>query len=153
MNPDSPTGDEVRLREVLQRLVRTASGLDQTLSLDKAHPGTSCGDRLQIRCDADRNGLAIAWNGEGCSLMQAGAALLVEVLSGKEPHAARLIVDGALAMASGETASPVEGLGDEPALVLGAFSTRPNRRECLLFAWRAMRDWFDSNPEETSGAG
>ena len=104
MNPDSPTGDEVRLREVLQRLVRTASGLDQTLSLDKAHPGTSCGDRLQIRCDADRNGLAIAWNGEGCSLMQAGAALLVEVLSGKEPHAARLIVDDGASAA--EPATP-----------------------------------------------
>lgn len=148
MNTDSPAGVEERLTGMLQSLVKASNGLDRSLSLDEARANASCGDRLILRCASSRDGLVLAWNGQGCSLMQAGASLLVKVLAGKDWSSAREIVGAALAMARGEADSPASGLDGEQLMVFQAFSTKPNRRECLLLAWRAMWDFLQDDQFE-----
>lgn len=131
-------------QSILQAQLRQPSGLNRSLSLDAARRNPSCGDRLVLVCRLEDGKLALEWNGAGCSVMEAGASLLVSAINGAAPPEAASLVDQAVAYAEGRVDADCSALPEQILTVMEVFAAKPNRRECLLLAWRAMQDWFET---------
>jgi NifU-like protein involved in Fe-S cluster formation len=144
-SPQAETGPD-QVQELLREHARRAAGRVPALSLEGARMNPSCGDRVVVNCTLDESGLVLEWNGEGCSLMQAGASLLVTTVSGLQKEAARACLLQAIRLAS--LAGVQEDVHASTAYsqvmaVMRLMQAKPNRRECLLLAWRAVLDWLE----------
>ncbi|GAB6937454.1 Fe-S cluster assembly sulfur transfer protein SufU [Isoptericola variabilis] len=108
----------------------------------------TCGDEITLRVDVQGDGAGatvagVSWEGQGCSISQASASVMTELVTGHDlADVARLD-----AVFHDLMASRGKGLDDEDALdALGdasAFtgvSQYPARIKCALLGWAALKD-------------
>lgn len=108
----------------------------------------TCGDEITLRVDIEGDGAGatvagVSWEGQGCSISQASASVMTELVTGHDlADVARL--DAVFHDLMG---SRGKGLDDEDALdALGdasAFtgvSQYPARIKCALLGWAALKD-------------
>jgi len=108
----------------------------------------TCGDEITLRVDIQGDGAGatvagVSWEGQGCSISQASASVMTELVTGHDlADVARLD-----AVFHDLMASRGKGLDDEDALdALGdasAFtgvSQYPARIKCALLGWAALKD-------------
>ena len=108
----------------------------------------TCGDEitLQVHLAPDGAVSRLAWEGQGCSISQASASLLSDLVPGIDVPGMRLRIDAfRTAMRSKGAIEPDEDLlGD--AVVLGGTSRYIARVKCAMLAWVAAEAAIQSLP-------
>jgi nitrogen fixation protein NifU and related proteins len=123
------------------------------------HPSASvhehnpvCGDEcfLDIRVE-DNCIVEISADGDGCSISQAAASMLTEVVVDKDLNEALEIVEHFRLMMHGDAEPDEDLLGD--AIALEGVAKYPVRVKCALLSWLALRDAIASYRETTAHGG
>jgi nitrogen fixation NifU-like protein len=101
----------------------------------------TCGDEVtvQVSLDADGN-LVLGYEGQGCSISQASASVMSEMLAGEPPARADEVRSGFVQMmhSKGEAEPDEDLLGDGIAFV--GVAKYPARIKCALLPWMALQD-------------
>ena len=101
----------------------------------------TCGDEVtvQVSLDADGN-LVLGYEGQGCSISQASASVMSEMLTGEPPQHANDVRAGFVSMmhSRGEGEPDEDLLGDGIAFV--GVAKYPARIKCALLPWMALQD-------------
>ena len=117
-------------------------GLRDPFDGEAHHVNPTCGDEVTVRVAvADGPGFAdISYDGLGCSISQASASVLHELLRGTDAAQAAGIHDAFVTMMQGRgQVEPDEGvLGD--AVAFAGVARFPARVKCALLPWMAFKD-------------
>ncbi|OEV13456.1 nitrogen fixation NifU-like protein [Streptomyces sp. Amel2xB2] len=108
------------------------------------HVNPTCGDEITLRVRYDGETISdVSYEGQGCSISQASASVLNELLVGKELGEARTIQETFLElMQSRGRIEPDEAMEDvlEDAVAFAGVSKYPARVKCALLSWMAWKD-------------
>jgi nitrogen fixation NifU-like protein len=116
-------------------------GLREPYEAQVHHVNPTCGDEVDLRVHlVDGTVADVSYEGMGCSISQASASVLYELMVGRTVHDALSRVDAFTAMIAGRG----EIAGDEAVLEDGvAFAgvaKYPARVKCALLSWMAFKD-------------
>jgi nitrogen fixation protein NifU and related proteins len=116
-------------------------GLREPYDVQVHHVNPTCGDEVDLRVHlVDGKVADLSYEGMGCSISQASASVLFELMVGRTVQDALSRVDAFTAMIAGR--GEVEG--DEAVLEDGvAFAgvaKYPARVKCALLSWMAFKD-------------
>ncbi|MBB1242055.1 SUF system NifU family Fe-S cluster assembly protein [Streptomyces durbertensis] len=118
------------------------------------HVNPTCGDEITLRVRYDGDKVAdVSYEGQGCSISQASASVLNELLVGKELDEARRIQDAFLElMQSKGQLTPDDAMEEllEDAVAFAGVSKYPARVKCALLSWMA---WKDATAQALGGDG
>jgi len=113
-------------------------GLRDPFAGEAHHVNPTCGDEITVRVTADLSD--ISYDGMGCSISQASASVLHELISGAPAdRAARIhaaFVD--LMQGRGQVEPDEDVLGD--AVAFAGVAKYPARVKCALLPWMAFKD-------------
>jgi nitrogen fixation NifU-like protein len=108
------------------------------------HVNPTCGDEITLRVRYDGEKISdVSYEGQGCSISQASASVLNELLVGKELDEARTIQQTFLElMQSRGRIEPDDAMEDvlEDAVAFAGVSKYPARVKCALLSWMAWKD-------------
>jgi nitrogen fixation NifU-like protein len=113
-------------------------GLRSPYAGEAHHVNPTCGDEVTMRVTSDLSD--ISYDGMGCSISQASASVLHELLKGVSPdeafrvHAAFV----ELMQSRGQIEPDEEVLGD--AVAFAGVAKYPARVKCALLPWMAFKD-------------
>jgi len=117
------------------------SGVLENALGEAHHVNPTCGDEVTVRVclDAD-GGLQVAYEGQGCSISQASASVMTELVGGADAATVDRIREEFLALmrSKGEGEPDEDVLGDAVAFV--GVSKYPARIKCALLPWMALQD-------------
>ncbi|WP_433888729.1 Fe-S cluster assembly sulfur transfer protein SufU [Streptomyces sp. CA-111067] len=108
------------------------------------HVNPTCGDEitLRVRMDGDTIG-DVSYEGQGCSISQASASVLNDLLVGKDLGEAQKIQETfrELMLSKGQL-EPDEAMEEvlEDAVAFAGVSKYPARVKCALLSWMAWKD-------------
>lgn len=105
------------------------------------HVNPTCGDEITVQVARDSAGaLVIGYEGQGCSISQASASVMSELLEDTTPQRIDDIRDTFVELMHGRgTIEPDEDvLGD--AIAFAGVAKYPARVKCALLPWMALRD-------------
>ncbi|MEY9873542.1 nitrogen fixation NifU-like protein [Streptacidiphilus sp. MAP12-33] len=114
------------------------------------HVNPTCGDEITLRVKLDGTVLRdVSYEGQGCSISQASASVLNELLVGKELGEAQKIQEAFLELmqSKGQQEGDEEVLED--AIAFAGVSKYPARVKCALLSWMA---WKDATAQALAGA-
>lgn len=101
----------------------------------------TCGDEVtvQVSVDADGN-LVVGYEGQGCSISQASASVMSEMVVGTSPEQADTVRRAFMELmhSKGSLEPDEDVLGDGVAFV--GVSKYPARIKCALLPWMALQD-------------
>lgn len=99
-----------------------------------------CGDEITLQLRLRKGRVEAArFQGQGCSISQASASMMTELLEGKSVDEARALASRFTEMMHGsEEAAKDRALGDLRALA--GVARFPTRIRCALLAWDALRE-------------
>lgn len=127
--------------------LRDATAINPGELLGQSHQvNPQCGDEitLQITLDdgADRKVHSITWQGEGCSISQASASIMSELVEGQSveevQHLDELFHELMNSRGKGLSDAAEDELGDATAFT--GVSQYPARIKCALLGWAALKD-------------
>jgi nitrogen fixation protein NifU and related proteins len=108
------------------------------------HTNPTCGDEITLRVRmAGQTIEDVSYEGEGCSISQASASVLNDLLVGKEYAEAQRIQETFLElMQSKGRVEPDDAMEDvlEDAVAFAGVSKYPARVKCALLSWMAWKD-------------
>jgi nitrogen fixation NifU-like protein len=105
------------------------------------HVNPTCGDEVTVRVASDGQVLAdISYDGMGCSISQASASVLHELLQGRETVEAVRVHQAFLELMQGrgQVTPDEEVLGD--GVAFAGVARYPARVKCALLPWMAFKD-------------
>jgi nitrogen fixation NifU-like protein len=105
------------------------------------HVNPTCGDEITVQVALDTDGnLIVGYEGQGCSISQASASVMSELVVGGDPEHADRVRQAFLELmrSKGEGEPDDEVLGD--AVAFAGVSKYPARIKCALLAWMALQD-------------
>lgn len=105
------------------------------------HVNPTCGDEVTVRVATDGTVLHdVSYDGMGCSISQASASILHELLTGRETDAAFVVHEAFVELMSGRgQVTPDEDvLGD--GVAFAGVARYPARVKCALLPWMAFKD-------------
>lgn len=105
------------------------------------HVNPTCGDEVTLRLRLEGDRIAqVTWDGVGCSISQASASVMSELVTGQEVGEGLLLGEEFLALMQGQgQAVPDEDrLGD--AVAFAGVAKYPARVKCALLGWMAFKD-------------
>jgi nitrogen fixation protein NifU and related proteins len=121
------------------------AGLREPFDAEVKHVNPTCGDEVTLRVtikDADGEpALAdVSYEALGCSISQASASVLADMIIGKTVAEAMAVSDEFLKLmqSRGEAEPDEEVLGD--AVAFEGVSRYPARIKCALLSWMAWKD-------------
>lgn len=105
------------------------------------HVNPTCGDEVTVQVALDDSGdLQVGYEGQGCSISQASASVMTELVAGGSPaHADEVrlaFLDLMHAQGAGDPDEDV--LGD--AVAFAGVAKYPARIKCALLPWMALQD-------------
>jgi nitrogen fixation protein NifU and related proteins len=120
-------------------------GLREPFDAEVRHVNPVCGDEVTLRVtlkDSDGGPVVadISYDTLGCSISQASASVLADLLIGKPVSEANTVYDAFLALmqSKGEGEPDEAVLGD--AVAFAGVSKYPARIKCALLGWMAWKD-------------
>jgi nitrogen fixation protein NifU and related proteins len=121
-------------------------GLREPFEAEVHHVNPTCGDEITLRVHLigtgnDTEVADVSYDNQGCSISQASASVMYELLVGQPPSVATAIGEEFLALmqsATSPTEPDAEALGD--AVVFSGVAKYPARVKCALLAWMAFKD-------------
>jgi len=113
-------------------------GLRDPFQGEAHHVNPTCGDEITLRVTEDLS--EISYDGMGCSISQASASVLHELLKGRTPGEAFEIHEAFLALMQGrgQVEPDEEVLGD--GIAFAGVAKYPARVKCALLPWMAFKD-------------
>lgn len=113
-------------------------GLRDPYAAEAHHVNPTCGDEITLRVTADLSD--ISYDGMGCSISQASASVLHELLSGRSPDEAARISAAfvELMQGRGQVEPDEDVLGD--GVAFAGVARYPARVKCALLPWMAFKD-------------
>ena len=128
-------------------------GLRDPFDAEVYHLNPTCGDEITLRLHLDGDLVAdVSYEGQGCSISQASASVMTDLVIGK-PLADALDVHEEflrLMQSKGE-ATPDEDVLEDAVAFVGV-SRYPARIKCALLAWMAWKDAAAQAVAEAGGA-
>ncbi|MFI5933538.1 Fe-S cluster assembly sulfur transfer protein SufU [Actinoplanes sp. NPDC051494] len=128
-------------------------GLRDPFAGEAHHVNPTCGDEITLRVTEDLSD--ISYDGMGCSISQASASVLYELLKGRRPAEVTEIHEAfvALMQGRGQVEPDEDVLGD--AIAFAGVAKYPARVKCALLPWMAFKDaaaraGVSVNPEVTA---
>ena len=116
-------------------------GLREPFEAEVHHLNPTCGDEITLRVHLDGDTVAdVSYDSEGCSISQASASVLADLLIGKTVAQAQTTYDEFLRLmqSKGQLEPDEEVLED--GIAFAGVSKYPARVKCALLAWTAWRD-------------
>jgi nitrogen fixation NifU-like protein len=116
-------------------------GLRDPHDAEVHHVNPTCGDEVTLRVHVDGDRLAdVSWEGQGCSISQAAASVLTDLVTGRPVAEALGRYDAFHAMVTGRgrVEPDEEVLGD--AVAFAGVARYPLRVKCALLPWTALKD-------------
>ena len=97
-----------------------------------------CGDEVDVQVKLEEGRVAdVKFGGHGCSISQASASMMTELVKGRTPDEVHALGEKFAAMIRGEAgAAGDQALGQ--ARALSGVSRFPTRVKCAMIAWEAM---------------
>jgi nitrogen fixation protein NifU and related proteins len=113
-------------------------GLRSPFDGEAHHVNPTCGDEITVRVASDLSD--ISYDGLGCSISQASASVLHELLVGRSAADISGIQNAFVAMmhGRGQVEPDEEVLGD--AVAFAGVAKYPARVKCALLPWMAFKD-------------
>jgi len=116
-------------------------GLREPFGGEAHHVNPTCGDEITLRVAADGDTLTdVSYDGVGCSISQASASVLHELLQGRTADQAFQVHEAfvALMQSRGQIEPDEEVLGD--GVAFAGVARYPARVKCALLPWMAFKD-------------
>ena len=117
-------------------------GLRDPFSGEAHHVNPTCGDEITVRVAVSGSSdfSDISYDGLGCSISQASASVLHELLSGRDAASAAGIHEAfvALMQGRGQVEPDEDVLGD--AVAFAGVGRHANRVKCAMLGWTAFED-------------
>jgi nitrogen fixation NifU-like protein len=116
-------------------------GLREPYDAQVHHVNPTCGDEVDLRVHlVDGTVADVSYEGMGCSISQASASVLYELMVGRTIQDALSRVDAFTAMIAGR--GEVEGDEEllEDGVAFAGVARYPARVKCALLSWMAFKD-------------
>ena len=116
-------------------------GLKEPFAVEVHHVNPVCGDEITLRAHVTADGrVDVSYDGQGCSISQASASVMFELVQGKSVEDAFSLEAEFLELmqSRGEKSGDEDVLGD--AVAFAGVSKFPARVKCALLGWMAMKD-------------
>jgi len=116
-------------------------GLREPYAAEAHHVNPTCGDEVTVRIALDAGRLSdISYDGMGCSISQASASVLHELLTGRGTGEAFAVHAAFVELISGrgQVTPDEEVLGD--GVAFAGVARYPARVKCALLPWMAFKD-------------
>jgi nitrogen fixation NifU-like protein len=105
------------------------------------HVNPTCGDEITLRVRLDGGTVAdISYESQGCSISQASASVLNDLLVGKPLDEARQVQEAFLELMQSKGQSEGDEEVLEDAIAFAGVSKYPARVKCALLSWMAWKD-------------
>jgi nitrogen fixation NifU-like protein len=121
-------------------------GLREPFEGEAHHVNPTCGDEVTLRVHLDGGGqdatvADVSYDAMGCSISQASASVMAELLIGKTVKEAMAVGEEFLALmqSRGRDTEPDEDVLED-AIAFAGVSKYPARIKCALLAWMAWKD-------------
>lgn len=139
------------LESLYQELILDHSKRPHGFGLAEAddHSGTSyqrnpiCGDEVTLRVRVSDDGQTIrdvTWEGQGCSISQASASMLVDLMDGLPREQAVQLIDGFREALRSRGTIELDEDTYEDAAALSGVSKFSARVKCAMLAWVALEE-------------
>ena len=127
-------------------------GLRDPYDAEVHHVNPTCGDEVTLRVHLDGDTIAdVSYEGMGCSISQASASIMADLVIGKPVDEAMQISQEFLElMQSKGTAEPDEKVLED-AVAFAGVSKYPARIKCALLGWMAWKDATSRALDEEKG--
>lgn len=107
------------------------------------HSNPLCGDEMDLRLRvADGKVDGLVFDGEGCSISQASASAMSQVVIGRELKDALDLAEDFRKMMHGDEPERADDLGD--GVAFQGVARFPVRVKCALLGWMAVRDAIET---------
>jgi nitrogen fixation NifU-like protein len=129
-------------------------GLREPYQAEAHHVNPTCGDEVTMRVALDGDRVAdVSYEGMGCSISQASASVLHELVRGSTvaDALARHEAFGTLMAGRGQVEPDEEVLGD--AVAFAGVARYPARVKCALLPWMAFKDAVARAADQTAVVG
>jgi len=117
------------------------AGLREPFDAEVHHVNPSCGDELTLRVQVARGVVNdVSYEAQGCSISQASASVMADLVIGRDVAGALALYDAFLEMmqSQGQGSPDEDVLGD--AIAFHGVAQFPGRVKCAMLAWSALRD-------------
>ncbi|GAA4953678.1 Fe-S cluster assembly sulfur transfer protein SufU [Uniformispora flossi] len=120
-------------------------GLRDPFDTEVHHVNPTCGDEVTLRVKLDGTGAGakvvdVSYEGQGCSISQASASVMTDLVIGRTVEDALKVQEEFLTlMQSKGQAEPDEDVLED-AVAFAGVSKFPARVKCALLGWMAWRD-------------
>ena len=105
------------------------------------HVNPTCGDEITLRVRLDGGTVAdVSYESQGCSISQASASVLNDLLVGKQLGEAQQIQEAFLELMQSKGQSEGDEEVLEDAIAFAGVSKYPARVKCALLSWMAWKD-------------
>jgi nitrogen fixation NifU-like protein len=97
-----------------------------------------CGDEVEVQVELKEGRVAdVRFSGRGCSISQASASMMTELVKGQTPDEVRALGERFAAMIRGDADAASDAVLGQ-ARALSGVARFPTRVRCALIAWEAM---------------
>lgn len=105
----------------------------------------SCGDEIELQLIVEEGRIAdAAYTGVGCAISQASVSIMIDLVRGKIPAAARKLCEIFLKMIRREQLSKEDEQKLEEAAALMNVSNMPARVKCAAMPWHTLLSALDT---------
>lgn len=125
-------------------------GLITPFDIEVHHVNPTCGDEITLRTHVNGGTISVSYENSGCSISQASASMMWELVNGKSVEDAMVLEAEFLELmqSKGQGVDEDESLADAIAFV--GVSQFPARVKCALLAWMALKDALLQNTRSTN---
>ena len=103
------------------------------------HVNPTCGDEISLRIKVEQSQIvSLEWDGLGCSISQASASIMSQLLVHQQIPDALDQIDLFLKLMKSDTSVSYEELDD--AIAFAGVAKYPARIKCALLGWMALKD-------------
>jgi len=103
------------------------------------HVNPTCGDEISLRIKVEQNQIvSLEWDGLGCSISQASASIMSQLVMHQQVPDALDQIDLFLKLMKSDTNVSYEELDD--AIAFAGVAKYPARIKCALLGWMALKD-------------
>ncbi|MDP9407371.1 MAG: SUF system NifU family Fe-S cluster assembly protein [Actinomycetota bacterium] len=139
----SVTSSESLYQEIILDHYRNPKnrGLRDAFDTEVHHVNPTCGDEVTLRVKLDGERIAdVSYDGQGCSISQASASVLTELVIGRSVEEAMTTAEAfRTLMQSRGTVEPDEDVLEDGVAFAGV-AKYPARVKCALLSWMAWKD-------------
>ena len=130
-------------------------GLREPFDAEVHHVNTTCGDEITLRVVVEHDKVVdVSYESVGCSISQASASVLTDLLIGKPVDEAVRVQDAFLTLmqSRNDAADYAERHEDtlDDAVAFAGVAKYPARVKCALLSWMA---WKDATARAVAGSG